>query len=387
MKPTAQALTPGHATVTSVLAYCRPGFESECAQELAARLGSGFARTERGSGFVEHVRDRAVAGMGAGDLTWRDVVFARQLLEVIGRVRDIPRDDRLSALLPLVESSASRWCDAWIEAPDSDAGRELAPLCRALNSALVTALKRRGLIDASSPARLHVCLTAPDSAIVATADAATSAPWPGGIPRLRFPRGAPSRSTLKLEEAFLVLLDDDERARWLAPGMTAVDLGAAPGGWTWQLVRRSIRTIAVDNGPIDAALMQSGLVEHLRVDGFGFRPPRTVDWLVCDMVEQPRRVAALVAHWLAEGSCRRAMFNLKLPMKKRYDEVQICLGILREAVDALDLRARQLYHDREEITVFASRRERARQPRRGASDERPGGSGTADRRASSGERS
>jgi 23S rRNA (cytidine2498-2'-O)-methyltransferase len=203
-----------------------------------------------------------------------------------------------------------------------------------------------------------VCLTAPDTAIVACADIDDTAPWPGGIPRLKFPRGAPSRSTLKLEEAFLVLLDDDERARWLKPAMTAVDLGAAPGGWTWQLVRRSIRTIAIDNGPMDAALMESGIVEHRRTDGFRYQPPRTVDWLVCDMVEQPRRIAELVARWLAEGACRRTIFNLKLPMKKRYDEVQLCFGIVRDAVAAsghdLDLRAKQLYHDREEITVFAA---------------------------------
>ena len=338
---------------TGLLAYCRPGFEGECAQELTALAGardaSGFARTERGSGFVEY----AYASGEPRDIAWRELVFARQLLQVFGKVERMPREDRLAALLPLIETQDLRWRDAWIEAPDSDGGRELAPLCRALNSALIGALKKKRLLDAQSQTRLHVCLTAPDAALVASADVATSAPWPGGIPRLRFPRGAPSRSTLKLEEAFLVLLDDDERARWLKPGMSAVDLGAAPGGWTWQLAHRSIRTIAIDNGPMDAALMESGLVEHRRADGFRFQPQRPVDWLVCDMVEQPRRIAELVARWLGEKRCQRAIFNLKLPMKKRFDEVQLCFGILGDAVGALDLRAKQLYHDREEITVFA----------------------------------
>ena len=187
---------------------------------------------------------------------------------------------------------------------------------------------------------------------------AASAPWPLGIPRLKFPRAAPSRSTLKLEEAFAVLLAPAERERWLQPGMTAVDLGAAPGGWTWQLVQRSLRVTAVDNGPMDAALMQSGLVTHLREDGFRFRPRKSVDWLVCDMVERPRRVAELVARWLAEGWCRRTIFNLKLPMKKRWEETQLCFALLRDSLAGarapLDLRAKQLYHDREEITVFAS---------------------------------
>jgi len=354
---------PSAISTTGVLAYCRPGFEGECAQELTAYAGErgsgGFVRAERGSGFVEFVAaDPGSTNPFVAAKAWRELIFARQLLTTMGRVEAMPRSDRLAALLPIVEREPRPWRDAWIEAPDSDAGRELAPLCRALNAALITALKRKRLLDAAARDRLHICLTAPDAAIVAWSDAEASAPWPGGIPRLKFPRGAPSRSTLKLEEAFLVLLDDDERARWLKPAMTAVDLGAAPGGWTWQLARRSIRTIAIDNGPLDAALMESGVVEHRRTDGFRYQPPRAVDWLVCDMVEQPRRIAELVARWLAQGWCRRTVFNLKLPMKKRYDEVQLCLGILRDAASAagrsIDLRAKQLYHDREEITVFAA---------------------------------
>jgi 23S rRNA (cytidine2498-2'-O)-methyltransferase len=354
---------PPPTPAAGALAYCRPGFEGECAQELTAyaaeRGSAGFARAERGSGFVEFVSaDAPATNAFAAPGAWRELIFARQLLTTMGRVEGMPRSDRLGALLPIVEREPRRWRDAWIEAPDSDSGRELAPLCRALNAALITALKRKRLLDPGARDRLHICLTAPDAAIVARADADASAPWPGGIPRLKFPRGAPSRSTLKLEEAFLVLLDDDERARWLKPAMTAVDLGAAPGGWTWQLARRSIRTTAIDNGPMDAALLESGVVEHRRSDGFRYQPPRAVDWLVCDMVEQPRRIAELVARWLAQGWCRRTIFNLKLPMKKRYDEVQLCLGILRDAAAAagrtIDLRAKQLYHDREEITVFAA---------------------------------
>jgi 23S rRNA (cytidine2498-2'-O)-methyltransferase len=68
-------------------------------------------------------------------------------------------------------------------------------------------------------------------------------------------------------------------------------------------------------------------------------------------------VAALIGEWLAEGRCRFAIFNLKLPMKKRYDEVQLCRARVEEIVThagkRIEWRARQLYHDREEITVFA----------------------------------
>lgn len=341
--------------VRGLLAWCRPGFEAECAQELsalAAQSGSGgFARTERGSAVVEFVGDDP----GLARIGWRETIFARQLLALLGRARNLPTDDRLDPLWPLLEQDGRRWCEAWVEAPDSDGGRELATLCRGLNAALIAALKARGLLDRASPWRLHLGLTAGDAAFIAVADVRATAPWPGGIPRLRFPREAPSRSTLKLEEALLVLLDEDERARWLKPGMRAVDLGAAPGGWTWQLVRRSVHVTAVDNGPMDAALLQSGLVEHRREDGFRYQPPKAVDWLVCDMVEQPIRIAARMAEWLAQGWCRYAIFNLKLPMRKRYEEVVRCLDRVRTQVPDVELRARQLYHDREEITVFARR--------------------------------
>jgi len=348
----------------SLLAYCRPGFEGECAQELAAHDaeigGGGYARAERGSGFVEFVTpDAAAADRLAGVATWRNLVFARQLLRTLASTRYLPARDRLSVLLPIVEADhidgvPRRWCDAWVESPDSDAARELAPLCRGLNAALIAAMKKNQMIDRRSRWRLHLCMTATDAGFVARAMVDAAAPWPGGIPRLKFPQAAPSRSTLKLEEALMVLLDEGERERWLKPGMRAVDLGASPGGWTWQLVARSLHVTAVDNGPMDAALLGSGLVEHLRSDGFRYRPSKPVDWLVCDMVEQPRRVAALMAQWLADGACRHAVFNLKLPMKKRYDEVQQCFSLVREALGGrVELRAKQLYHDREEITVYA----------------------------------
>lgn len=345
------------AADAAVLAYCRPGFEGECAQELAAHDaalgGGGHARAQRGSGFVEFVTPHADALAPR----WRELVFARQRLRVLGRAREMPVRDRIGALLPIVEADARRWHDVWVEAPNGDATRDLAALCRGLNAALLAALKKAARIERASRWRLHVCLTSGQDAFVCAADMADSAPWPGGIPRLKFPRGAPSRSTLKLEEALLVLLDEAERERWLKPGMRGVDLGASPGGWTWQLVRRSLHVTAVDNGPMDAELMASGLVDHLRADGFRYRPPRPVDWMVCDMVEQPRRVAARMGEWLAGGWCRQTIFNLKLPMKKRYDEVEACLAILRDAVARpLDLRAKQLYHDREEITVFARAR-------------------------------
>ena len=96
-------------------------------------------------------------------------------------------------------------------------------------------------------------------------------------------------------------------------------------------------------------------------------PNVPVDWMVCDMVEQPARIATLVARWLSQGWARHIVFNLKLPMKKRLAEVDRCRAILQKVADEtgkpLILSVKQLYHDREEVTAychFASRAESGR---------------------------
>lgn len=359
-----------------LLRYCRAGFETECSEEIAASTATlsltGSVRS--GSGFVE-CRFSAVPDPAAlRALTdWARAIFARQSLLAFAHLQSLPRADRLTPIMAILAERGERYFDAWVEAPETDEGKALAPFCKSFGNALIGGLKKARLLDPTGrglsaseardgrerPAglrRLHAFFPQSDNVYLAAADPRSSAPWPQGIPRLKFPREAPSRSTLKLEEALLTLLDPGERERWLKPGMTAVDLGAAPGGWTWQLVRRSLRVTAVDNGPMDAALMQSGLVAHTREDGFRFRPKKAVDWMVCDMVEQPRRIAELVARWFADGWCRQSIFNLKLPMKKRYAETMLCLDLIRGKLAGagrdVELRAKQLYHDREEITVF-----------------------------------
>ena len=58
-------------------------------------------------------------------------------------------------------------------------------------------------------------------------------------------------------------------------------------------------------------------------------------------------------------TCRETIFNLKLPMKKRYEELSRNLAYIQEQLDEhginAQIQARQLYHDREEVTVHVRR--------------------------------
>ena len=374
-------------TMTSegLLYYCRPGFEPELAAELTERAAAnglgGYARTERNSGYVVFVGDDGIGDDGIAlnqALPFRELIFARQKLQLIAELRDLDPKDRIAPMLEALDRravspdedasntssglkpllQASMFGTIVVEHPDSDEAKPLAGLARSFGNALRPALRKAGLLAAQdSPRlpRLHVCFVDGDHAFLAIGDPRDSAPWPLGIPRLKLLSDAPSRSALKLEEALLVLLDPEERERLLRPGMRAADLGAAPGGWSWVLARQNLQVTAVDNGPLRQHVIDTGLVQHLRADGFAWHPAKSLDWMVCDMVEQPSRVAARMAEWFREGWCRHAIFNLKLPMKKRWQETRQCLERFEDdAGKPLIVRARQLYHDREEITVFST---------------------------------
>ena len=341
--------------------HCRTGFESECASEIqaqAAQLGiAGFCKAKPGAAYVVFVTQQAEeAAQLITNLPFEQLIFIRQWFRVLALVKDLDISDRIAGLMPAL-GGAPPSSELFLETVDTNEGKELQTLCRKLDRPLRAALKDAGALDgAAQGLRLHVCFLSTTAAYAGIAPTANGSPQPMGIPRLRFPGGAPSRSTLKLDEALITFLTPEQRAAQLQPGMRAVDLGAAPGGWTWQLASRGLNVIAVDNGAMSPALLSSGRVEHRREDGFRFRPEQPVDWMVCDIVEQPIRIAELAARWLCEGWCRYSVFNLKLPMRKRYAEVEQCLALVRGRLDkaGMDYRlgCKQLYHDREEVTVF-----------------------------------
>ncbi len=349
--------------LNALLLYCRPGFEKECAAEIqfqAQRLEvSGYSKANPDSGYVLFTpyEPEAMAVLHK-HLPFLDLCFARQMVAVLPLVSGLPVNDRITPLLQAAAALARQFSDAWLETADTNEAKELAGFVRKFHGPLTRAIVDAGMAcNKPNAPRLHLFFLNSTTVYVGLSRPGNSSPWPMGIVRLKFPRSAPSRSTLKLDEAFLFFLGEEPKT--LQPGMKAVDLGAAPGGWTWQLVKRSIRVTAVDNGPMDKELMDSGIVEHVRADGFRYAPLKPVDWLVCDMVEQPSRIAALVARWMAEGHCRQAMFNLKLPMKKRYEEVLRCREMIEQTLDDAEvpfrLAFKQLYHDREEVTGYLAR--------------------------------
>jgi 23S rRNA (cytidine2498-2'-O)-methyltransferase len=242
----------------------------------------------------------------------------------------------------------------WV--PDSQAANTFASLARSVEEAaavhLAESLPSAERIDvrdigAGTAAMAQICVLSEQSCAVGVlpSDRALSLA-PGGRFRAKVDGDRPSRAARKLSEAFAWLGVSPE------PGELCVDLGAAPGGWTWVLAERRARVIAVDPGKLRPDLLGRRGVTYVAGSAFDFAPDEPVDWLFCDMVFRPLEVARLLGKWARQRMATLLVANFKLPMRRKAEMVHEIIGILeRDGWRAV--RARQLYHDREEVTVTA----------------------------------
>lgn len=170
--------------------------------------------------------------------------------------------------------------------------------------------------------------------------------WSGGAIRFRKEEGQVSRAKFKLLEAERTFGLDFTQYR------AAIDIGAAPGGWTSLLLERGVRVTAVDPAKLDAGLLKHPKLTFLQKNaGDVTFPPESFDLLVCDMSWSPRQMSKLIKgllYSLQVGGT--AIITVKLMHKKPFQTV-------RELVEDLSpelalQKAKQLFHNREELTLF-----------------------------------
>ncbi len=170
-----------------------------------------------------------------------------------------------------------------------------------------------------------------------------------GIQRMRMDELAPSRAYLKLEEAFWLLHQRPQRNELV------IDLGGAPGGWSYSAVQHGAKVIAVDNGPLKGGAKNHPLIEHRREDAFKFRPLRgqRVDWMLCDMIVPPEQTLELLANWIERRWCYHFVVTVKTG---RNDPVQLIQSLGdRDSVFGYrtqNMQIRHFWHNREEFTVM-----------------------------------
>jgi 23S rRNA (cytidine2498-2'-O)-methyltransferase len=181
--------------------------------------------------------------------------------------------------------------------------------------------------------------------------------WPGGARHFAQTPEQISRAEFKLLEAlevFGVTLPTKGRA---------LDLGAAPGGWTRILLEAGLHVVAVDPANLDPRLAKHPRLEHYQgyaenylEDAIKTRTSFAV--IVNDMRMDARDAARLLNQ---ASRCLRSdgfiISVLKLPHATREIDP---LATLRAALSLLDkhygiVQARQLFHNRQEVTVLTTK--------------------------------
>lgn len=173
-------------------------------------------------------------------------------------------------------------------------------------------------------------------------------PWPGG--ELRFRRAdVVSRAAFKLLEAW------ERFGLNPPPGGSALDLGAAPGGWTQVLLEQGLQVTAIDPAPLDPQVAGRPGLTYRRLDAKELTPgPRPAyDLLTCDMNWDPLATARLVARL---APCLRpggqGVLTVKLlgsvPPARLLKQVT---GLLTRGGWQV-VRFKQLYHNRDEVTAL-----------------------------------
>ncbi|MEF2967271.1 SAM-dependent methyltransferase [Paenibacillus sp. M1] len=171
--------------------------------------------------------------------------------------------------------------------------------------------------------------------------------WNGGAIRFQREEGQISRAKFKLLEAEAVFGID------FAAFHEALDIGAAPGGWTSFLLERGLKVTAVDPAKLHPDVLASPRLTHVRKNAASVKfRENQFDLLVCDMSWSPKLTARMVAdllYALVPGGT--AVVTVKLLGKKPMALIQEVTGMFQEARLQVQ-RAKQLFHNRDEITLY-----------------------------------
>jgi 23S rRNA (cytidine2498-2'-O)-methyltransferase len=151
----------------------------------------------------------------------------------------------------------------------------------------------------------------------------------------------PNRAYLKLWEALSLL------GRYPGDNDMAIDLGAAPGGWSYVLHAQGAYVWAIDKAPLARAIARLPRVYPSQQSAFALKPADfdRVDWLVGDIACYPAKLYHWLQPWLQCNKVKQFILTLKL-------QGQTDLPMIRKFQNIPDSRVLQLASNKHEVTWF-----------------------------------
>jgi len=202
-------------------------------------------------------------------------------------------------------------------------------------------------LDVRQPEQILSVVLAEDEGYLGVSHAVDNvSDWAGGERRFKREEGQVSRAEFKLLEAM------EAFDLSLPAGGAALDLGAAPGGWTRILRKHGMNVVAVDPAALDARIAADPAVRHMRetAQSYLLKSHEAFDVILSDMrmdAQIAARIMLMAGRNLQEGGW--ALLTLKLPKRGTARVVASALEVMREGYEVTG--ARQLFHNRSEVTV------------------------------------
>lgn len=157
-----------------------------------------------------------------------------------------------------------------------------------------------------------------------------------------------SRAENKLKEALIKFKIE------LSEGGLALDIGAAPGGWTKVLADYGFDVIAVDPGMLKEELYENKKIKHLkcRIEDLTFN--EYFDIIVNDMNVDPE-ITAEIMNSLASSLKEKglAIVTYKLP-NIGMESINAASSIIEKEYDVLEIKS--LFHNRQEVTALLQKK-------------------------------
>jgi len=171
--------------------------------------------------------------------------------------------------------------------------------------------------------------------------------WSGGMRHYAFREDTISRAGFKLKEAL------EAYPAALEKGGAALDLGAAPGGWTKVLVEAGFKVAAVDPVLLSPVLQKNENVEYhnIRAHEYIKNSDKLFDLIVNDMsmnIMTSINFIMSLRHRLRDKGY--VILTFKLTKQDRINKINEGIKQLSKKFDVVFIK--QLFHNRSEVTVI-----------------------------------
>ena len=185
----------------------------------------------------------------------------------------------------------------------------------------------------------------------------TRHPLPGGLSRAALPPESPSRAFLKIEQALAWQSLDDEDA---LAGTTALELGCAPGGGTYALLRRGVSVTGIDTATMGELVKNftgpsGACFTHLPVSvGALVRHPLPgrIDLLLSDINLAPPVILKYVETVQKRVRAKTVIITLKLNDREMETRLPEFIAHFSRFAPG-PVRATQLQANRREVCLFS----------------------------------